>query len=81
LNQRYQKLSGIVAGPAGDLSSRRSCVAIASSQSAVGGRTYQLAGQVNGDRITGTVDVPGGKLPFSASKRHPERQSDGNESQ
>ena len=36
------------------------------------GGIYQLAGQVSGDRMTGTVEVKGkGKLPFSATRTAP----------
>ena len=73
LNQRYQKLSGTVAGtrpaPLQQTLLRGDRIEIAIP---IGARTFQLAGQVNGDRMNGTVDVPGrGKLPFSATKTAP----------
>ncbi len=73
LQQSYQKVSGSVGGARGRILAhsllRGDRIELGVP---IGAVTYQLAGQVSGERMTGVIDVPGkGKLPFSASRTAP----------
>jgi len=73
LTQSYQKVAGNVAG------GRNQSIEFASLRGdrielklPVGASAYVASGLVNGDRITGTIEVAGrGKLPFSAVRTAP----------
>jgi hypothetical protein len=73
LNQSYQQISGHVGA------ARSRTLANASLRGdrielgvPASGNVYQFAGQVSGDRMTGTVEVKGkGKLPFTATRTAP----------
>ena len=73
LSQSYQSVSGNV----GDARGRTlSHALLRGDRIEIGvpasGGIYQLAGQVSGDRMTGTVEVKGkGKLPFTATRTAP----------
>jgi hypothetical protein len=70
LQQRYQRISGSTSGarskPMRHAALRGDRIELTLP---IGSRDYLAAGRVSGDRIEGTVDVPGrGKLPFSATR-------------
>ena len=73
LSQSYQNVSGNI----GDARGRALSHAVLRGDRIelgvpASGGIYQFAGQVNGDRMSGTVEVKGkGKLPFSASRTAP----------
>ena len=73
LNQSYQNVSGNI----GDARGRALSHALLRGDRIelgvpASGGIYQLAGQVSGDRMSGTVEVKGkGKLPFVASRTAP----------
>lgn len=73
LSQSYQKVSGSVSGAR---SQRLEFATLRGDRIEfklpVGSATYNAAGQVNGDRLSGTIEVKGkGKLPFTATRTAP----------
>jgi hypothetical protein len=70
LQQRYQRISGTTSGARGKALRHAALRGDRIELSLpIGARDYLAAGRVRGDRIEGTVEVPGrGKLPFSATR-------------
>ena len=75
LQQRYQSISGTAGGASGKTLKHAALRGAQIELSLpLGTRDYLATGQVDGDRIEGTVEVAGrGKLPFSATRIAPGR--------
>jgi len=73
LQQRYQKISGTLLAPRGKALKHAALRGDRIEFSlSIGARSYVAVGEVDGDRIVGTMEVAGrGKLPFTATRIAP----------